>query len=168
MIWIWLNDETVIRTSVLFSQTSPLPPHRVTLSSAPPGFPLLLNPLSLPAIVLSVSPMLKLPVFLSVNLPLLETKFLSVENKVIFCMLALQLNIILRSFTLYLIINMENEHIKVLMVNIQWPYPETSSISVECKPPTCREYGLHKTWRDVDILLWPWCDFHFDVWPWPY
>ena len=45
---------------------------------------------------------------------------------------------------------------------------ETSSISVECKPPACREYGLHKIWRDVDILPWPWCDLHFDVRPWPY
>ena len=44
----------------------------------------------------------------------------------------------------------------------------TSSISVECKPPACREYGLHKIWRDVDILLWPWHDLHLDVWPWPY
>ena len=33
---------------------------------------------------------------------------------------------------------------------------ETSSISVECKPPTYREYGLYKIWSDVDILLWPW------------
>ena len=40
--------------------------------------------------------------------------------------------------------------------------------SVECKPPACREYGLHKNWRDVDILLWPWCDLHHDVWTWPY
>ena len=30
------------------------------------------------------------------------------------------------------------------------------------------EYGLHKIWRDVDILIWPWCDLHLDVWPWPY
>ena len=43
-----------------------------------------------------------------------------------------------------------------------------SSISVECKPPTCREYGLHKIWRDVNILLWPWYDLHLDVWSWPY
>ena len=43
-----------------------------------------------------------------------------------------------------------------------------SSISVECKPPACREYGLHKIWRDVNILLWPWCDLHLDVWSWPY
>ena len=40
--------------------------------------------------------------------------------------------------------------------------------SVECKPPACREYGLHKIRRDVDILLWPWCDIHLDVWPWPH
>ena len=44
----------------------------------------------------------------------------------------------------------------------------TSSISVECKPPACREHGLHEIWRDVDILLWPWCDLDLDVWPWPY
>ena len=34
---------------------------------------------------------------------------------------------------------------------------ETSSISVECKPPTCREYGLYKIWRDVGRL------FYFDL-----
>ena len=45
---------------------------------------------------------------------------------------------------------------------------ETSSISVECKPPACREHGLHEIWRDVDIFLWPWCDLDLDVWPWPY
>ena len=45
---------------------------------------------------------------------------------------------------------------------------DTSSISVECKPTACREYGLHKIWNDVDILLWPWCDLHLDVWPWHY
>ena len=44
----------------------------------------------------------------------------------------------------------------------------TRSISVECKPPACREYGVHKIWRDVAILLWPWCDLHLDVWPWLY
>ena len=32
---------------------------------------------------------------------------------------------------------------------------KTSSISVECKPPACREYRLHKIGRDVDILLSP-------------
>ena len=38
---------------------------------------------------------------------------------------------------------------------ITWYFfkPETSSISVECKSPACREYGLHKILRDVDILL---------------
>ena len=40
--------------------------------------------------------------------------------------------------------------------------------SVKCKPPTCRQYGLHKIWRDEDILLWPWCYLHLDVWTWPY
>ena len=45
---------------------------------------------------------------------------------------------------------------------------KTSSISVECKPPACREYGPYKIWRDVDMLLCPWCDLHLDVWPWPY
>ena len=45
---------------------------------------------------------------------------------------------------------------------------ETSCISDECKLPACREYGLHKIWRDVDILLWPWYDLHLNVWPWPY
>ena len=44
----------------------------------------------------------------------------------------------------------------------------TSSISVECKPPACREYGPHTIWRGVDILLWPWCDLYLDVWPWSY
>ena len=40
---------------------------------------------------------------------------------------------------------------------ITWYFfkPETSSISVECKSPACREYGLHKILRDVDILLSP-------------
>ena len=49
-----------------------------------------------------------------------------------------------------------------------WMQLLTSSISVECKPPACREHGLHGIWRDVDILLWPWCDLDLDVWPWPY
>ena len=40
----------------------------------------------------------------------------------------------------------------------------TRSISVKCKPPACREYGLHKIWRDVDILLW----LIFLIWPWPW
>ena len=39
---------------------------------------------------------------------------------------------------------------------------------VECKPPAWRAYRLHKIWRDVNILLWPWCDLHLDVWTWPY
>ena len=30
---------------------------------------------------------------------------------------------------------------------------QTRTHSVECKPPTCREYGLHKILKDVDILL---------------
>ena len=49
-----------------------------------------------------------------------------------------------------------------------WTYLEQERISVECKPPACREYGLHKIWKDVDILLWPWYDLHIDVWTWPY
>ena len=44
----------------------------------------------------------------------------------------------------------------VLTVRSDKKYKQTSSISVECKPPTWREHGLHKIWRDVDILLWPW------------
>ena len=36
--------------------------------------------------------------------------------------------------------------------------------SVECIPPTCREYGIHKIWRDVDLLFWPWCDCNRASW----
>ena len=52
--------------------------------------------------------------------------------------------------------------------NLRVTHLETRMHSVEWKPPACREYGLHKIWRDVDILLRPWCDLHLDVWAWPY
>ena len=47
-------------------------------------------------------------------------------------------------------------------------YGKQERIQLNANHPLAESMVYSAIWRDVDILLWPWCDLDLDVWTWPY